>query len=199
MTAVSDIQHASPFYIMQREDRDNHNEFLIAYHKEFGARMKTADQASGEQAIPRYLESPVTVFGFNTGPLKMKHNVKEEQCRYVLHDRLRHNLTAVDVTDWISGSETYYINCSRRWFARDSYLAVKKVQGARGARDEPTFITCCFPSIDYHSDNVFMLFHLLHPTLHQMAELRSDQVKSIISQLGRITGNAIAGLEVSTV
>ena len=197
VTGVRDRQWASPFYIIQPEDRDNPNEFLIGYYKEFGGKGTAAQQTRGEQPLARYLESPVSIFGYNDGPLKVKHNVKEEYCRYVLHDRLHKRQTQVEVTDWISGSEAFYINCSGRRFARDGYLGVKKVQGSHG--DEPTFITACFPSVDYHDDsNVFMLFHLLRPTPRQLAESRSEQAKGIMSQLECISGTAIPGLAVPT-
>ena len=114
----------------------------------------------------------------------------------MLHDRLLKNLTpTIEVSDWVNGSEAYYINCSRRKFARDGYVAVKKVQGR--AHDRPTYITACFPSIDYHSDDhdVFMLFQLLRPSLKQLSESRSQQMKDIIAKLVDLTGKEIAGLE----
>ena len=168
------------------------NEFLIGYYKH-------PNSAAGNRRIAYFLEAPVSIFGYNHGPLKVRQNVKEECCRFMLHDRLLKTLTpTVEVSDWVLGIEAYYVNCSRRRFARDGYVAVKKVQ--QRPEDHPSYITACFPSIDYHDDdeNIFMLFQLLRPSLKQLAESRSPQIKSITAKLASFAGNAIAGLEPPT-
>ena len=192
MLATDDIKKSSTFYITQSEDRDTKNEFLIGY--------KRPNSAAGNRRVTYFLEAPVSTFGYNLGPLKVKRNVKEEYCRFTLQDRLFKNLTpTVEVSDWVLGTEPYYINCSRRRFARDGYMAVKKVQ--QRPEDHPSYITACFPLIDYHDndENIFMLFQLLRPSLKQLIDSHSPQVKDITEKLVSLAGNAIAGLEPLTV
>ena len=193
---TDDIKNSSTFYIFQPEDRDIQNEFLVGHYKHSAGSRQSAARCE-EKRIVSYLEAPVSFLGYNDGPLKVKQNIKEEYCRFMLHDRLLKTLTpTIEVSDWVNGNEAYYINCSRRRFARDGYVAVKKVQGR--APDQPAcYITGCFPSIDYHSDDhdVFMLFQLLRPSLKQLSESRSQQMKDIIAKLVNLTGKRIAGLE----
>ena len=177
---------------MKPEDRDNPHEFVIAFYGQYNSQ-----EGAKEHKIARYLEAPVNIFGFQSGPLRVKDNVKVENSRFVLRDRLHKRLPSVEVANWVKGNEVYYIKCSRRMLAHDGYLAVKKVQTrpppppgtshrAALAGGEISFNSACVPSTGYHDSNkVFMLFHLLPHGEDKGASQRmpSDQSKAIEAKL----------------
>ena len=104
--------------------------------------------------LPRYLDGPVSLFGYNYGPLEVKPNVKEENASFVLHNRVFQEYQPEAVNSWELGEE-FYINCSRRRFRWNGYLAVKKV-------NVDDFITAIVPSQDKHDGvNTFLLFRLM--------------------------------------
>ena len=188
VTATTVRAEASPFFIMKPEDRDNPHEFVIAFYGQYNSQ-----EGAKEHKIARYLEAPVNIFGFQSGPLRVKDNVKVENSRFVLRDRLHKRLPSVEVANWVKGNEVYYIKCSRRRLAHDGYLAVKKRSTPQEANtaSESSFNTACVPSTGYHdSDKVFMLFHLLPHGEDEEASQRipSEQSKAIEAKLEELYG-----------
>ena len=98
--------------------------------------------------------------GRNNGPLCMSDTVSDESSRFVLHSRIIHNkVSPVSISTWTSGTEMFYINCSRRKRKINGYLAMKRVR-RRGAAD--TYITACMSNRKYHNNtSVHMLFQLV--------------------------------------
>ena len=104
--------------------------------------------------LPLYIDGTVSLFGYNDGPLQLKPNVKEENIRFVLHNRVFDGYEPVDFNSWMLGEE-FYINCSRRRFRWDGYLSVKKTTSQ-------DFITAIVPSERIHNGvDTWLLFRLI--------------------------------------
>ena len=175
--ATEDCKKAAHFYIIQDEDQHKMNEFLIGYYR---------DNKRQKGHIAYFLEAPVSFFGFNNGPLHVKQTVKEEKCQFVLHNSLNKDSSpAVSVSNnWIARNEGCYINCSRRKYARDGYLVVKRHEEPM---DTITYMTACYPSTSYHNDDdTYMFFELICPTetlQHvQLTESHSQHVQDILAK-----------------
>ena len=130
--ATPNVESASIFFLSSTDDKDIPQEFMISYYGEDkNVLMKpkgALDQLSKEESLaplPCYLDGPVSIFGYNSGPLQLKPNVKEENARYVLHNRVFEGYHPATVKSWEQGEE-FYINCSRRRYRWQGYVAVKK-------------------------------------------------------------------------
>ena len=149
------------FFLSSTDEEDIPEEFMISYYgedKDVLTKPKgTLDPMSKEEplaALPRYLDGPVSLFGYNYGPLEVKPNVKEENARFVLHNRVFEGYQPAAYMSWEMGEE-FFINCSRRKFRWNGYLAVKKV-------NFDDFITAIVPSQDKHDGvDTFLLFRLM--------------------------------------
>ena len=167
VVATRDIRQASLFTIKPTDDGDNLHEFYLAHH---GDKCKDECSLLGPQLkdlepMARYLEARVNVFGKNPGPLKMKQNAHHESSRFALHGRLSTTFTPSKINKWVDGKEIFYINCSRREWAKDGYICVKK--SSSRTTNQETFITACVSSTKSHDDRTcFMLFRLLPANLH---------------------------------
>ena len=162
--ATAEVTKATHFQIIPSDDK--YNEFYIAYHEEKGKvlrkrRYSIFHSSDSGSTAALYLDAPVSVRGRNNGPLYMSDTVSDESSRFVLHSRIIHNkVSPVSISTWTNGTEMFYLNCSRRKFRIDGYLAIKRVR-QRG-NDEDTYITACMSSRKYHdSSNVHMLFQLI--------------------------------------
>ncbi|XP_019850062.1 PREDICTED: uncharacterized protein LOC109580917 [Amphimedon queenslandica] len=162
--ATTEVTQATHFQIIPSNDK--YNEFYITYHKEIGRVIQKRRDSIFHSTEPLstvalYLDAPVSVRGRNNGPLYMSDTVSDESSRFVLHSRIIHNkVSPVSISTWTSGTEMFYINCSRRKRKINGYLAVKRVR-ERGT-NEDTYITACVSSRKYHdSSNVHMLFQLV--------------------------------------
>ena len=162
VVAMRDIKQAYLFTIKPTDDGDNLYEFYFAH---YGDNCKSEYSLLGSQLkhlepMARYLEANVNVLGKNPGPLKMKQNANHESSRFVLHGRLSTTFTPCKINNWVSGKEIFYINCSRREWAKDGYICVRQ------ASSQESFITACVSSIKSHNDRTcFMLFRLLPANL----------------------------------
>ena len=163
--ATRDIKQASAFFVFPNEDGGHPYEFNIGYYdddRKVRKRKASILSAScpGVDPIPRYLHTPVNIIGGNFGPLHMKNYMLECQSRLTLHSRLLKHYNPVDITPWVSGRDTFFINCARRRVKRDGYICVKLVTGQRGGR--PELRTGCVPTKTRHNErNTWMLFRLL--------------------------------------
>lgn len=166
--ATNEIQRASPFFIKPIDDGDNPYEFLIAHYGEKSKKRSSTTlimEPQNLEPIARYLEAPVNVLGKNPGPLCLKQNTVQEISRFALHSRLVASGTPVMINEWISGRDIFYINCSRREWARDGYLCVKETEGSKYA-----YITACVSSTKSHNNSTcYMLFRLLPTKLQEQS------------------------------
>ena len=159
--ATTDITDASLFYIVPNDNGDHPYEFYVTYicdqqhiYSPYSGRDSAVD-INLVAPIARYLDAGVNAFGFNNGPLRLKHSVKHRHCRLVLHSRISEESTPVSISAWSSGNDAFYINCVRRRLKRDGYICLKRHRHDR-------FITACLPNTSMHDEhNFFMLFRLL--------------------------------------
>ena len=112
----------------------------------------------------KYLEADVNLLGRNSGPLHMRNDVKEENARFTLHSRLyRRKAAPADLRGWVCGKDRFFINCSRRAYRIDGFLAMKRA--LRGGGTQAEFSSICVSSVKHHNEinHVFMLFSLISP------------------------------------
>ena len=160
VVATRDIKQASLFTVKPTDDGDNLYEFYLAHYGD--SRRSECSLLGSQQLEPmaRYLEASVNVMGKNPGPLKLKQNANHESSRFALHGRLSTTFTPSKINDWVSGKEIFYINCSRRQWAKDGYVCVRRASSQ--TRDQESFVTACVSTIKSHNDRTcFMLFRLL--------------------------------------
>ena len=144
---------------------------MIAYYgedKDALMRPKgTLDPMSKEEPLaplPQYLDGSVSRLGYNVGPLEVKPNVAEENARFVIYNAVFDVYAPVDVKEWELG-EQFFINCSRRKFRLDGYVAVSET------KTEGEYATSIIPSQQSHNSiDTWMLFRLM-PVEHRTGEL----------------------------
>ena len=161
VVATPEVESASIFFLISTDDENYPYEFMIRYYGEDeNALMRprgTLDPMSKEEPLaplPLYINGAVSLFGYNDGPLELKPNVKEENARFVLHNRVINGYTPVDFDSWMLGEE-FYINCSRRRFRWDGYLSVKKTKFL-------DYITAIVPTEEMHNGvDTWLLFRLM--------------------------------------
>ena len=158
------MSKATHFQIIPSDDK--YNEFYIAYHEEKSRvprrrRYSVFHGSEPGSTVAMYLNAPVNIRGQNNGPLYMSDTVSDESSRFVLHSRIIHNkVSPVSISTWTSGTEMFYLNCSRRKRRINGYLAIKSIR-QRGSNQD-AYITACMSTRKYHnSTNVFMLFQLI--------------------------------------
>lgn len=160
VTATPDVETASIFFLAST-DECNPFEFMISYYGEDkDVLMKPKgilDPAKKDQPLaplPRYLDGSVSLLGYNDGPLKVKPNVREDNARFILCNRVYCGKESVATASWILGEE-FYIKCSRRIFRWDGYIAVKKTNTL-------DFITVIVPFEHSHNGiDTWLLFRLM--------------------------------------
>lgn len=154
LQATTRKREASKFFIVVTDEGQMVHEFHIVYSKEdttdpereltLSSLRRSVRGAQRRPPPDHYLATPLTVFGSNNGPLHFELNPKKHHTMFVLHDRLRtRGAPAEPITPWVQGREEYFINCHGRKFARDGYLAVRRVlEGDDVVRYRPV----CVPS-----------------------------------------------------
>ena len=127
----------------------------------------TLDPMSKEEPLaplPLYLDGSVSLLGYSEGPLEVKPNVTEENARFVIYSRVFDVTAPVDVNEWELG-EQFFINCSRRRFRWDGYIAVSAI------KTQGEYTTSIVPSQQVHNGvDTWMLFRLMpveHRTLNE--------------------------------
>ena len=171
--ATTNLKEAALFYILPDDDGKRAYEFKIGWKNTESKerqikRTKSIlhpDTVRGIEPLYRYLDTNVNVSGRNPGPLYLKSEVHQAHCRLTLHSRLiGGNKAPIDTKVWGSGKEQFFINCARRRFKVDGYIAVKQVSGRRGTRRslEEIYTTVCVSKETCHNErDTWMLFRLL--------------------------------------
>ncbi len=115
------------------------------------------------ESLFRYLDARVGFFGNNPGPLYLKSELHNQYSRLSLHNRvIGDNEAPTDTRVWTYGNEAFFINCARRRFKKDGFIAIKRISvRTRQGQMEERFVTVCLSSEKYHDErNVWMLFRL---------------------------------------
>ena len=129
----------------------------------------------------------MSFYGNNSGPLYLKSELHNKHSRLTLHNRvIGDNKAPNDTRVWGYGKEEFFINCARRRFKKDGFIAVKRiaVRTGRGQMEE-RYITMCLSSEKYHDEqNVWMLFRLFPAQLRniQGGDISDAEVKSITEE-----------------
>ena len=161
---------ASSFYIIPNDDGVHPYEFRIGWAGDDPMkRLKRTrsillpDTPGHLEPLFRYLDARVGISGSNPGPLYLKSELHNKHSRLTLHNRvIGDNKAPTDTRVWSAGNEEFFINCSRRRFKKDGFIAVKRVSVRTGSRQtEERYVTVCLPNEGYHNEqNVWMLFRL---------------------------------------
>ncbi|CAI8056087.1 hypothetical protein GBAR_LOCUS30553 [Geodia barretti] len=130
----------------------------IAYMGDNGASRKLG--AMTQKTIPRYLDADVSLFGTNSGPLRLVYHVSERS-RLLLFGRVANEKGPINPTMWAQGDDMFFINCARRRMKRDGYIGMRQ-------RRRDQWVSACFPRRGAHNEqNKFMVsvFSLCHLNL----------------------------------
>ena len=167
LSATTDLKQASLFYILPDDDGKHVYEFRVGWkitnsREKLLKRTKSIlhpDKVSDLEPLCRYLDAKVNIAGRNPGPLELKSGVQNSHCRLTLHNCLiGGNKAPIDIKVWASGKEEFFINCARRRFKVDGYIAVKRAM----ERGEERYTTVCVPKETCHNEyDTWMLFRLL--------------------------------------
>lgn len=155
---------ASSFFVIMSDDKiyDFHIIYLRGYNTADLRRKSVTALFSKDfdsvRPLHYYLSTPLSVMGWNAGPLKFELNPKRSDTMFHLQSRLKsRNPPPEGLGPWVQGRESYFINCYRRFIARDGYIAVKR---SVLENNEVEFVPMCVPSRSY-SGNYYMIFRLL--------------------------------------
>ena len=197
-----DIKQASLFYIIKTENTRFPHEFYIGY---VGNDLSALERPKGPAnplskskavaPIPHYVTADLKMIGSSNQPLGVTAGMHKNRARFSLHSsalrKYAFTRSKVDVDKWREGGG-YFINCARRMFKLDGYVAmirrsrVVTQQTAGGQQQIPllggsdsnfTYTTRCKTSVTDHSNNwPWMVFHLL-PGEHKRASLKEKKIK----------------------
>ena len=173
---------ASLFLVIPNDDGDHPYEFLIGWQKDHKPALLHSDstifqseERKGARMF-RYLNAHVNILGQNSGPLCLSNNIHEEDARFALHNRLlRKHVAPVDLREWVSGKDQFFINCSRRKRSKNGFLAIKRVVQREEGQVEYTSV--CVPSVKHNNEvDTFMLFSLVSPKAKEDAKKHKELV-----------------------
>lgn len=164
---TSNCQNASLFFIISSDSGRHPYEFHIAYKGDsrhvLKKRVSSLTPASQKavEAIPRYLDAEVNVFGSNQGPLRLVYHVSERS-RLLLFGRIANEKGPISPGTWTQGRDMFFINCARRTMKRDGYIGMRR----RRRNREEEWLSSCWPRQGHHNDRSrFLLFRLLPASL----------------------------------
>ena len=168
--ATTNLTAASYFYIIPNDNGAHPYEFRIGWagdqierHLKRKPSILRPDTPGHLEPLFRYLDARVGFFGNNPGPLYLKSELHNQYSRLSLHNRvIGDNKAPTDTRVWSYGNEEFFINCARRNFKKDGFIAIKRITVRTGNRQmEERFVTMCLPNEKYHNEqNVWMLFRL---------------------------------------
>ena len=171
------IENASLFFIISSDSGRHPYEFHIAYRGDNRHMLKkrvsslTPLSQKAVEAIPRYLNASVSVFGTNQGPLYLQYHVSERS-RLLLFGRVANEKGPVSTTTWTQGQDMFFINCARRRMKKDGYIAMRR----RRRNREVEWVSACYPRRHDHNDrSIFMLFRLLPASYRDKRRLLPDE------------------------
>lgn len=212
VVGTTERKNASLFYVLQTDDSRHPNEFYVGY---VGDNLKDLELPKGPSnpiskinklaPTPKYVTAVLTRMGKCEGPLRVSAGAHRNYARFSLHNSVPRRYTAmrspIDTDKWAEGGG-YFINCARRLFKLDGYLAMEKDVGPPRARwrgnttpldtgnnvtPPISYRTTCYTSIKKHSsDGPWMVFRLLpgeHKELEMLAEERPQLLEDDITKL----------------
>ena len=183
--ATTNPQNASLFFILPSDNGKHPHEFHITYmgdnRRLLKKRVSSLTPVSQKpiQAIPRYLNASVSVFGTNPGPLQLRYHVS---CRsqLLLFGRVSNENGPVSPQRWLQGHDMFFINCARRRCKKDGYIAMRQ----RHRHGQAEWITSCLPRREDHNDfSIFMLFRLLPASVRDHTDKLDDTGDKIFEDL----------------
>lgn len=191
--ATTDPRAASCFYIIPNDDGVHPYEFRIGWTGDKHGHLKRTpsalrpDTPGHLEPLFRYLDARVSITGNNSGPLYLKSELYNTHSRLTLHNRvIGDNKAPTDTRVWSYGNEEFFINCARRKFKKDGFIAVKRISVRTSARRvEERYVTMCLPSEKYHDEqNVWMLFRLFPPEFSKTGatDPTDVEVRSLIEE-----------------
>ena len=191
VSATTDRTAASFFYIIPNDDGQHPYEFRIGWagddikrhlKRKPSMHVLLPDTPGYLEPLFRYLDARVGFYGSNPGPLYLKSELHNQYSRLSLHNRvIGDNKAPTDTRVWGYGNEEFFINCARRRFKRDGFIAIKRIAVRTGNRQlEERFVTMCLPSEKYHDErNVWMLFRLYPAQFYVSSPTSTDtEIKS---------------------
>lgn len=183
--ATNNPRNASLFFIVPSDNGKHPHEFHLTYMGDDRRLLKkrvsslTPTSKKPIQAIPRYLNANVTIFGTNPGPLQLRYHVSCSS-QLLLFGRVATDDGPVSPQRWVQGRDMFFINCARRRMKRDGYIAMRR----RRRRGQEEWITCCLPYRDNHNDfSIFMLFRLLSPSIRDHKDEESDNTEDVFKDI----------------
>ncbi len=166
---TTEISEASQFHVIPTKDSKHPNEFFIVHWRGNRTMLTNVNdpivQLHGKKChLPLYLTTDTNILGKSEGPLQLKSTILTNQARFCLHSRVQSTFAfmmclshPISLSDWIEG-EQFYINCSRRAFKIDGYIAMVQL---KDSNDAYKFKTATVPSTsDPSSSKNGMLFQL---------------------------------------
>lgn len=175
--AISNKINASKFYVKASNNAKHPDEFYICYfdvdlseHRKINTNDQFDETKEYVEPIPRYLQTPIDMFGHSPGPLQLGYHIKSRNTRLILVNGLRsHRQPPVSLSVWMSGREMCFIQCARRR-QRKGYIAVTMDQFGGG------YHTCCVHSKCNESQRTsFMLFQ----TVHTLETTKGRQIPAV--------------------
>ena len=186
VSGTSNIDEAAPFFILPYDNRQHPHEFHIAFMGEATTPTTGATTIPTSKSLPRYLNADVSVFGTNSGPLKLEYHVSDNS-RLVLFGRTTDEKVPVNPTTWAQGDDKYFINCAHRRMKKDGYIGIKE----KSRNGEVEWRSACFSRRGCHDEdrNKFLLFHLLrtpsfiaHPRATKAPPFKKFKVPDTLDQ-----------------
>ena len=155
---------ASSFFVIMSDDKiyDFHIIYIRGYNTaELRRRSVTAlfsQDFDSVRPLHYYVSTPLSIMGWNEGPIKLELAPKRTNTLFQLQSRLKSRDPHPEgLGHWVQGRESYFINCYRRHLARDGYIAIRRqVLESSGVE----FTSMCVPSRRYSKD-YYMIFRLL--------------------------------------
>lgn len=192
--ATTNRAAASFFYIFSNDDGVHPYEFRIGWSSDGEKHLLKRTRSTLRPDTPghleplfRFLDARVSTFGNNPGPLHLKSELHSSHSRLTLHNRvIGDNKAPIDTRVWGYGNKEFFINCARRRYKRDGFIAVKRisVRTAPG-RIEERYVTMCLPHEKFHNEqNVWMLFRLYPAQLRNVKaeDISGAEVKSLLEE-----------------
>ncbi len=154
------IEDASDFHITLTDECSRPYEFYIGWQK---------SETSEMPGTMRYLHAPLSIAGYNYGPLTIESRGKKRYSVFSINSRLLDTFCGLHVRvrsssninpeAWFKGLESFLISCSGRTIGMGGFLAVQRNTGA--SKEE--YRTICKPDASgRHNRYVHMTFQL-HP------------------------------------
>ena len=142
---TTEIKDASLFYIIKTDSSRFPHEFYIGYVgndlSDLELPKGPANPISKSKAalapIPQYITADLKMVGSSNQPLGVTAGTHKNHARFTLHRsavrKYAFTRTPVDTDKWAEGGG-YFINCARRMFKLDGYVAM--VRRPRGDRND---------------------------------------------------------------